>query len=201
MAETKNKVVTVESLKTVYDTLNNKLNGIGGDCVQIDSWDNAKANGFYSCDGWYGYVIALDDNHFVQRCYTLRNDSVFDHLFSRERYYNNGTWGVWEWTNPPCEVGIEYRTTERFKGWPVYTALIDAGQVPNNGKSSIPMPDGISPASIIRIAGQLSSGEIIPAIWDNSRVEMFCSKTHAYITSNDGNWSNNTATIQIWYVK
>lgn len=30
------------------------------------------------------------------------------------------TWSEWEWVNPPMQLGTEYRTTERYKGLPVY---------------------------------------------------------------------------------
>ena len=36
----------------------------------------------------------------------------------------NGTWQPFEWDNPPMEVGVEYRTTERWMGKPVYTKLL-----------------------------------------------------------------------------
>lgn len=31
--------------------------------------------------------------------------------------------GEWEWVNPPMMVGVEYRTTERWNGKPVYAKL------------------------------------------------------------------------------
>ena len=44
-----------------------------------------------------------------------------------------GAWQPWEWENPPMTLGTEYRTTERYKGYPVFTKLIDLGN-PTNGK-------------------------------------------------------------------
>lgn len=32
------------------------------------------------------------------------------------RCKNAGTWGPWEWVNPPLALGVEYRTTERYLG-------------------------------------------------------------------------------------
>lgn len=46
------------------------------------------------------------------------------------------TWGEWEWVNPPMEVGVDYRTTERWMGKPVYTRLIDFEALPNNSEKS-----------------------------------------------------------------
>lgn len=38
----------------------------------------------------------------------------------------------WEYENPPMKVGVEYRTTERFWGRPVYYKIVDCGQIADN---------------------------------------------------------------------
>ena len=48
----------------------------------------------------------------------------------------NGTWSEWEYVNPPMIPGVEYRTTERWMGKPVYTRLIDFEALPNNSEKS-----------------------------------------------------------------
>ena len=40
--------------------------------------------------------------------------------YELRRVYNNSSWLPWEWVNPPMKVGVEYRTTERYLGKPVY---------------------------------------------------------------------------------
>ncbi len=42
--------------------------------------------------------------------------------------------GEKEWVNPPMVLGNEYRTTSKFKGRPVYTALVWLGSVSNEKK-------------------------------------------------------------------
>lgn len=42
-------------------------------------------------------------------------------------------WGPWEYVNPPMDLGIEYRTTERYLGKPVYVQLMDWGHAPAQG--------------------------------------------------------------------
>lgn len=37
---------------------------------------------------------------------------------------------VQEWLNPPMEMNVEYRTTERYLGKPVYVQMFDYGAVP-----------------------------------------------------------------------
>lgn len=52
------------------------------------------------------------------------------------RVCNGGTWTPWEWIDPPMELGIEYRTTERYLGKPVYTRLFNCGNMPAAGTIS-----------------------------------------------------------------
>ncbi len=37
-----------------------------------------------------------------------------------------GVWQPWEWVNPPMQLGVEYRTTERYLGKPVYAKTVQA---------------------------------------------------------------------------
>ncbi len=41
-----------------------------------------------------------------------------------QRRKKAGQWLAWECVNPPMEEWVEYRTTERFRGKPVYTKLV-----------------------------------------------------------------------------
>lgn len=45
--------------------------------------------------------------------------------------------GITEWINPPMILGVEYRTTERYLGKPVYVKAIDFGELPNNSAKSV----------------------------------------------------------------
>lgn len=45
--------------------------------------------------------------------------------------------GVQEWINPPTVAGVEFRTTERRSAKPVYTRLIDCGNMPAAGSVAI----------------------------------------------------------------
>lgn len=49
----------------------------------------------------------------------------------------DGTWLPWEYENPLLNLGVEYRTTERYLGKPVYTKVIDFGASPNNGAKNV----------------------------------------------------------------
>lgn len=40
---------------------------------------------------------------------------------------SGNTWLPWEWVNPPMQLGVEYRTTERYLGKPVYVKAVACG--------------------------------------------------------------------------
>lgn len=82
----------------------------------------AIANGGYG--GWnyvfhmqYPSDAALQFGSFV-------NDTTYQ---IRKKLF--GVWQPWEWVNPPMQLGVEYRTTERFLGKPVYVKAINFGAV------------------------------------------------------------------------
>lgn len=54
-----------------------------------------------------------------------------------ERRLNEYEWDEWEWVNPPMELGVEYRTTERWMDKPVYVKAVDCGTLPNNGSKTV----------------------------------------------------------------
>ena len=55
---------------------------------------------------------------------TLSPHNTYGSSLIRYKNGGNGGWQEWEWVNPPMVAGIEYRTTERWQGAPVYTKLI-----------------------------------------------------------------------------
>lgn len=114
--------------------------GLGGEAKQISSWDDAIQTGFYmSPTGplngpwFYGFVIRKTDKILIQKVWT--NDEQTSQFgcgfYSAERRKLGSTWGEWEWVNPPMKLGVEYRTTERWNGKPVYVALVDLGNMPD----------------------------------------------------------------------
>ena len=51
---------------------------------------------------------------------------------------------VVEWFNPPMLLGVEYRTTERYLGKPVYAKIVNCGESIASSDSFIDIPSGIS---------------------------------------------------------
>ena len=107
------------------------------------------------------------------------------------------TWGAWECVNPPMVVGVEYRTTERYLGKPVYVKVVDCGNLPASGLKNI--AHGIANCKPIHVYGEMSNGNTLP----------YATGTNFYISA-DGNYiqiyvtddlSGQTAKATIKYTK
>lgn len=73
---------------------------------------------------------------------------------------NNGVWRAVEWINPPMQLGVEYRTTERYLGKPVYIKAVDFGSLPNNTIKTVTFGDNT--IKMISAHGIMNGGYIIP---------------------------------------
>lgn len=76
----------------------------------------------------YGYLLvsSRDENTKLQVFMPEVNNYI------AVRKLEAGVWQPWEYVNPPMESGVEYRTTERFWGRPVYYKIVDCGQIADN---------------------------------------------------------------------
>lgn len=50
---------------------------------------------------------------------------------------SSGEWQPWEWVSPPMTLGVEFRTTERYLGKPVYVRLVNFGALGNATTKSV----------------------------------------------------------------
>ena len=122
--------------------------GLGTTPKKITDWNAANLCGWYTCEigasnspdsnfGWFGLTYTTGNpDIFVQDVFTLANINQYYHR--RRLYYpgtGNGT--PWEWVDPPMALGVEYRTTERYQGKPVYVKLVNFGVLPNNTSKSV----------------------------------------------------------------
>mgnify|MGYP003302668721 CR=1 FL=1 len=98
-------------------------------------WFLVEPNATNSPNSTYYVVVrtdGVDGNSVVQTAFVL--DSYFSKLVRRRMF---GTWGEWEWENPPMVLGVEYRTTERYYGKAVYCKAINFGALPENTSKTV----------------------------------------------------------------
>lgn len=179
--------------------------GLGGNAATIADL-NTLVSGFYKWDASaknrpfdYGTAIVLsrDGSSGAEICIGITG-TYKGVIVVRTK--NSEGW-IEEYVNPPMVPGVEYRTTERWAGAPVYTMLIEAGAIPNASRSAISYPNSIVPSRVLRVCGQISSGETIPSKWGDSEILVYASRSYIYIETNDGGWSMYAAQVQVWYTK
>ena len=67
--------------------------------------------------------IQRDAGHAVQFGRTYNQNSGWPMVTRVRNTSISNAWQPWEWLTPPMELGVEYRTTERYLGKPVYTQI------------------------------------------------------------------------------
>ena len=166
--------------------------------IGADDWDTFTGGGFYcginnapTNSWWWGLNIkqSTSTKLEVQKAWQYINSR----LYSCERVKNNdGVWQPWEWVNPPMELGVEYRTTERYLGKPVYAKVIDFGAMPNNTQKQVSF--GITNLQYIaHCFANMKGGDIIP----NNNTES--SPTRSVKLNYVSNYNGGFARIQTDY--
>ena len=130
--------------------------GLGGSYGgYIADADNATVDGKYrtnsgtlnlpnGVDGMFGVIdvtTTRPDKALLQKFYPGTDGYP---PYSLERRCISGVWQPWEWVNPPMQIGVEYRTTDRYLGKPVYTMLIDCGMSEDSKIIRVTPENGLS---------------------------------------------------------
>ena len=89
------------------------------------------------------------------------------------RYPSSSSPAVWmpfEWENPPMKIGVEYRTTERYDGKPVFVMAVNGGAFPDNSSKiiEVQIPDTSGQVKMLDCYGVLDNGTQIPGLFGES---------------------------------
>lgn len=182
--------------------------GLGTTAVLLtesDDLDNVMGNGWYY---WGSSIPAnapalINAESSAEYCSMLiingsqivvssndRNNSVM-------RTSNYSGWIPWEYINPPLKLGVEYRTTERYLGKPVYVKVVDCGNLPASGLKNI--AHGIANCKPIYVYGEMSNGNTLPyAVGTSYYISADGTYIQIYVT---GDLSNQTVKATIKYTK
>lgn len=100
-------------------------------------------------------------------------------------------------------LGVEYRTTERYLGKPVYVQTVDFGRLPNTAAAGKYIPNVDNVDKTIRWSGLTSGGYSLPGGnlytgWDEIVVRIIGSRIDVKTTTDE---SAYTATFTLWYTK
>lgn len=124
----------IAKVLTAADDLNN-ITTTGWYCYHSKNQPaNVPTPALYSAvmEVIHGYY----SNQTAQRVYSTGDDRDWNLVLQRV-FYGSAGWQPWEWVSPPMQLGVEYRTTERYGGTPVYVKLVDCGVMANNKNVSL----------------------------------------------------------------
>ena len=129
------------------------------DTIVSNGWYTIYSPNVLSIGGVAFHSLTLEVSMYnsTQGCQTVR--FLGNNIVCRRAMYSS-EWGDWEFANPPMEIGVAYRTTERYNGKPVYVMACDFGALPN--KSSKYANFGGFPTAIISAHGFTSAGKLLP---------------------------------------
>lgn len=127
--------------------------------------DNCRSAGFYRYGITGSNLAGVGFNFGSLTVYPIWTDGCVQEVRPMNgncmirRFFFRDVWSAWEVDNPPMASGVEYRTTERWRGKVVYKKLVDFGSLPANASSGVPV--GVSGLNVCRATGSAftSSGE------------------------------------------
>lgn len=191
--------------------------GLGTSAVAIDDYNNAVTNGWYRGGNNYpskisyaSYGMVRVDNNGITKLQTFYagdtgNAMISPFMAIRKSTDYGATWSEWEYVNPPMQLGVEYRTTERYLGKPVYCKLVDFGTLPNNATKNVSLNID-NPEYLVGIWGNVDKNFNIPSnnfgggIVEDSIVTIWTNLLSVYISTN-GDRSIQSAIILVKYTK
>ena len=216
-------------------TLQNKAPagyGLGGSAKLLTSADDLNVvweNGYYSwhissmpknipeiggliADVFIMHVCGSGEEAYYQEIIPITNGEAYtcanNNKLVRSRYGN--VIKGWEWVNPPMQVGVEYRTTERYLGKPVYRKMVWGGALPNTGYSNVDIASGcIIVQAACYVTSATSASEFTPSTiydvipWndnDDNGINMNAFKNHVNLWCKINRSSSNFVAY-LWYIK
>ena len=136
----------------------------------MDAVDQCRITGFYRYAVWKSTVCNVAVNYGSLAVYNVYSGECIQELRPLVTNYlmrrwcgGDGVWSEWEIDNPPMELEVEYRTTERWMGKPVYTKLSNVGTTESAGGKHFSAPNI---DKLIRIVPNVDG--YTPMEWDSS---------------------------------
>ena len=124
----------------------------------IEDLDNPPGTGVFEYHGAYSTFS-------ISSCVVVVDIAYGNYMrMTLTDFYNNtyctrtkseAGWNEWEWITAPMLAGIEYRTTDRINGEPIYIQLMDLGRPPaDSAPHSVNLPAGVN--NIISWSGYIT---------------------------------------------
>jgi hypothetical protein len=120
------KITTDDALATALGVI---YNAMGDGETKMVRWVGYPSNGF----DFFGILERDSINNGGIIAWTAENGG-----YQISKTKNGGNWQPLEWINPPMVDGVEYRTTKRCNGKPVYTTYMNLGTLPVTDYKNFP---------------------------------------------------------------
>lgn len=177
-------------LETLLQSIYGSMNGATAKLVYWSGYPSATSH------GWFGILSKSSDNNGSIKAWSanLTGSLIFKVKFS-------GTWQPLEWENPPMDENVEYRTTERYQGKPVYAKCISIGMLPSNAETTT--PHGISNSKNFVAVWGHSGRYYFPTQWNDDSIgtiNIYATSTNVYVRTTEA-WDNYAAYVTIKYTK
>lgn len=122
---------------------------------------------------------------------------------------NSGSWVPCEWENPPLLVGVEYRTTERCAGKPVYAKKIKEAYTSSVGSSATSGTDYYIDHKIsnfggeVRVVANVGDVYLLPykAVGGGTTLIVQVDATQVRLRVSYDTWTTPTFNITLYYTK
>lgn len=169
--------------------------------IRITELADYPAN-IYSGNGGFADIRIANNGNAIVNWHGPANvlaSSSSEIYHAQKKRLTDGTWHPWEYTNPALALGVEYRTTERYLGKPVYCKLVNFGALPNATqkvvKHNIP-----NVSSVISVYGSAQDQAIVVGAFGMQVTGINADNTNVAIwTSAD--LSNCSAYVAMKYTK
>lgn len=178
-----------------------KGTGLGRGGYGVDTLDNATTFGLYlsnvgvpPIEGQVYWTCLVLPHNTTATIVQIAYRSTSNPTSFATRRMTNSVWGEWEYINPPMQPGVEYRTTERWEGKPVYrkyVSYVTTNQGEDGKVTGINIPHGISGMeNIIRCVGKIGA-YFLPYMSTSGGLTMVSQYTSTNImVRTNGTWAN-----------
>lgn len=150
----------------------------------------------------FGMVVVIATEAVMRQYFFPRQTDT--RWWVRQKTNYSDTWGPWEWGKAPMELGVEYLTTERYNGKPVYIKALGLGNMPAASTSkSVTFGTGTEVA--IDVTGRMeyeSDTYTIPFDRGNgTSAAIFANGTQVYLLSGENSIASYSAYAVVKYIK
>ena len=185
--------------------------GLGEEPPFVEDLNDAVVNGWYKAignttknypalitglGGAYGVLFVQTRGYYKYQELRYKNEVAV-------RYFDGTAWSEWEYVNPPMALGVEYRTTERRAGKPLYVKWVSLGTLATGMKS---IEHGIADIQYVWAYQGLRGNMAMPMTYNNSLSDdwtcYITNVNHTVVSVYSGaSASGASAGCILWYTK